>query len=650
MLQTAWIHKSVVHFARKIGPVRWLAVASLLCLWSLSFSDERGGADQASSGLDIARAAKPLGMQSAVFAADLSQNEPLDTVIGEADAAAQPAGLDITVSDQEAVVDWTGQQSASGIGFDNVGLVVGAAVSNTLALEVADLDDDGDLDLVSTDESGSIIAWQNQETPFDGGWTGQQIGTAYLPVGLAAGDLDNDGDIDLAVAHANGGPTIWQNDGSPFVGEWSPWQVGLWRTVDTIRIADINEDERLDLITGGGLPWWQEPDEDNNWVTVWYGPQSPFSQAWQATDVGLAYYTVMSLDVGDLDNDGDNDIVIGTSQAPPVGDVNNPVPPEDWPDVYQVRTFRNNGGDDWTEFNVGRDPKTETLPFIHNLGLYHGFWGATVTHVTLADLDDDSDMDIIATERIEGDFLVMGWQNDGTPFSGELWAPSAIAKGEIHNWLEDNVQWAEAGDFDLDGDLDVVSGSGAELANWRPLNLWENTGIAFGAVISETHWSRHIISSRRETIWAMRVADFDQDGDLDLVTAGHALVADEPSKIRVWENADFGLDVTPSGQTASPDEAIAYSVTALTWRGFNQPIDLWVSGLPVGTEVAWQHDPLSPGSSTVLTLTPPPDSVERDYLMSVVGIGGRFVRSEPFTLTLVSHEYQTYLPVVLRDE
>jgi hypothetical protein len=564
-----------------------------------------------------------------MFAADLSHNEALNIEIGS----------------QKAAAGRTDQQSDSKAEFDNVGLVVGATVSNTFALEVADLDGDGDLDLVSADESGSIIAWQNHGTPFGGGWTAHQLGSAELPLGLAASDLDRDGDLDLAAAHVHG-PTIWQNDGSPFDGEWSSWRVGD-RTVGTVRIADMDGDGRLDMVTGGGLPWWREPD-DSNWITVWYAPELPFTGSWSATDAGLAYYTPTGLDLGDLDNDGDNDIVIGTDHAPPVGDVNNPVPPEEWPDVYQVRAFRNDGGDHWTEFNVGRDPEIETLAYVD----YHGYWGASVTHVALADLDDDGNLDIIATERVEGDFLVMGWQNDGTPFSGELWAPSAIAKGPVHNWLEDSVLWAEAGDFDLDGDLDVVSGSRAGLEPW-PLNLWENTGVAFGAVISETHWIRHNISSRRDDIWAGRVADLDQDGDLDLVTAAHALEAGEPSKIRVWENASFRLDVTPASQTGTPGEAIAYSVTALAWRGFNQPINLWVSGLPVGVEAIWQHNPLSPGSSTVLTLTTSLNSLERDYSMIAVGIGGRFVRSERFTLTLISSSppaYQTYLPVVLRGK
>jgi hypothetical protein len=355
----------------------------------------------------------------------------------------------------------------------------------------------------------------------------------------------------------------------------------------------------------------------------------------------LGYYTVLGLDVGDLDNDGDQDIVIGTDHAPPVGDREHPVPREEWPDVYQLRAFRNDGHDHWTEFNVGRDPELETLSFV----AYHGFWGASVTHVSLADLDGDGDLDVLATEGVEGDFLVMGWQNDGAPFSGELWAPSAIAKGPVHNWLEDSVLWAEAGDLDLDGDFDVISGSRAELETW-PLNVWENTGVAFGAVISETHWLRRNISPRREDIWTGRIADLDQDGDLDLVTASHALVAGEPSHIRAWENAGFRLDVSPPGQVGRAGQEMVYSVTALAWRGFSYPIYLWISGLPGGGKAVWQHNPLLPGGNTTVSLTMPSSPVDSTYSLIVVGTGDRFVRNAPFTLTVPSSGKLVYLPLV----
>jgi len=532
------------------------------------------------------------------------------------------------------------QQAHWPIAFDSVGVSVGTNISNTYALVDVDLDGDGDLDLVSGDYSGRIIAWQNDGTPFDGGWTGHQVSSSWSVISLAAGDLDSDGDTDLVSAQWHG-PVVWENDGDPFDGGWASWQIGD-RSVGTVELADINGDGRLDVITGVGMPWWRQP-YDSNWITVWYAPAAPFGEAWSSTDVGLAYYTPMGLAVGDLDNDGDNDIVIGTAHAPPVGDVDNPIPREDWPDVYQVRAFRNDGGDHWTEFNVGRDPEIETLAFVG----YHGFWGASVTHVALADLDHDGDTDIVATERVEGDFLVMGWQNDGTPFSGELWAPSAIAKGEEHYWLEDSVLWAESGDFDLDGDLDVVSGSRAGVEPW-PLNLWENTGIAFGEVISETHWLRHNLSSRRKDIWAGRVADLDRDGDLDLATATHSQVDVEPSEVRVWENADFRMDVAPAKRIAAPGQAVTCTGAITGWRGFDHMVSLWVSGLPAGADAAWSRNPLAPPGSSVLTLTLPLDGPQRDYPLLAVAIGGHFIRTAPFTLTVTERGQEIYLPLVLR--
>jgi hypothetical protein len=513
-----------------------------------------------------------------------------------------------------------------------------------MALVVTDLDRDGEPDLATAELDGRIMAWRNDGSPFDESWMGYQVGAAAgwceLPA-LAAGDLDNDGDMDLVTGYYNGyGPTIWENDGNPFDGEWSGQEIGEQK-VGALELADVNGDGRLDIVAGGGLPWGDMPSEDHR-IMVWYAPAVPFSHTWRAMDVGLAYYSVLDLAVGDLDHDGDHDIVIGTHHAPPVGDVNNPAPPDQWTDVYQIRAFRNDGGDRWTEFDVGRDPKIETLQVIS----YHGFWGATVTGVALADLDNDGDLDIAATERIEGDFMVMGWQNDGTPFSGELWAPSAVAKGEVHNWLLSHMWWVEPGDFDKDGDLDLVAGSGVNEPH--QVMVWENSGIAFGSVISETAWVRYNVGALGKETRTGGVADFDRDGDLDLVAA--AFVS-ELNEIRLWENyvaPDLALNITPTGQAVAPGQVVTYTAVVTGLFGFDQPVNLWVSGLPGGLEVAWSRNPLPPPGSSVLTLTLPLNSPPGDLPLLAVASGGSVIRTTPFTLTIVGQIYQVYLPLVMQ--
>jgi sugar lactone lactonase YvrE len=470
--------------------------------------------------------------------------------------------------------------------FDSTGHRAGFNDTWTMGMVIVDLDGDGDSDLVSGEIDGRIVAWQNDGTPFAGEWTGHQVGVVeeswWTLLALAAGDLDNDGDIDLVSGYYYGhGPRIWENDGNPFAGEWSWQQVGD-HNVGALALADVDGDERLDIVAGGGVPWRETPSEDNR-VTVWHAPASPFSDTWRVEDVGLAYYSVLGLDVDDLDNDGDNDIVIGTYRAPAVGDVDNPVPRDQWTDVYQIRSFRNDGGDNWVEFNVGRDPKPETLDFV-----YAGFWGATVTDVALADLDNDGDLDIAATERNTGDFLVMAWQNDGTPFSGELWAPTAVAIGDLHNWLGTHVYWVEAGDFDRDGDLDLVTGN--EPREPYQVMVWENSGAAFGTVITDTSWVRHNVGVLGETTKTGGVADFDGDGYLDLVAGAYVSTANE---IRVWKNY---------GEPVSRIQCQAGYIATLYARGLSSPNGLAFdpSGvLHVAEGTAGRVSRIEPGGSII---------------------------------------------------
>ncbi len=555
----------------------------------------------------------------------------------------QDGDLDLVTSGGDGIKAWPNQSAPWAVGFDSTGHSAGVNGAWTMALAVSDLDGDGYSDLVTGEINGQIMAWRNDGTPFDGDWTGHQVGEVtdwWTLTGLAAGDLDNDGDIDLVAGYYHPhGPTIWQNDGHPFESEWSWRQIGNQR-VGALKLADIDGDGRLDIVSGGGLSWANTPSDEYK-VMVWHAPEAPFSDTWSVTEVGLAYYSVLSLDVGDLDNDGDLDIVIGTYHAPPVGDVHNPVPQDQWPDVYQIRAFRNDGGGQWTEFNVGRDPAIETLGLF-----YHGFWGATITHVALADLDHDGNLDIVATQKIEGDFMLMGWQNDGTPFSGELWAPSAVAVGENHSWLNADLNWVEPGDLDRDGDLDLVAGSREREPH--QVMVWENSGLAFGTVISETTWVRHNIGALGEDTWTGSVADLDRDGDLDLIAVAFVSMSGE---IRLWENdvaPDLALDVTPDGQAISLGHVVTYTAMVTGLYGFDRPVNLWVSGLPAGIATAWSCNPLLPSGSSVLTLTLPLDSLAGEYSLLAVATGENIIRTVPFTLTVIEQTYQTYLPLLLR--
>ncbi|MEZ4649390.1 MAG: FG-GAP-like repeat-containing protein [Candidatus Eisenbacteria bacterium] len=277
----------------------------------------------------------------------------------------------------------------------------------------------GDAFHTSTDVSwravpGQIVLGSAPITP----QTGFVTTTAPACRSVASGDLDGDGDVDLMTALAltsfpGTGKVRWYENGGDGVG-WTEHEVdsdfyGGWG----ITCEDIDGDGDLDIVASA---FYGEPQRNGRWV--WYENVDGDASTWskRAISTGNFYGTQMAA-TADIDGDGDPD-VLGCSTLTYLGNEND--------DVYWFENV--DGGTSWVQHAVD--------------GVY-----PDAIEVTAADLDQDGDLDIVGTSYAEQD--VVWWEN--TSGDGLQWTKHVI----IGFTATDNA--VTVGDVDDDGDLDVVA-------------------------------------------------------------------------------------------------------------------------------------------------------------------------------------------------
>ena len=302
------------------------------------------------------------------------------------------------------ILDNDGSARFSVTVLDGPAPVAGAAGADSEDVVVLDVDGDGRLDLLfaSEDGGGAEELWRNT----DSGWalSSDRLPTSRATNGAALGDLNGDGVPEVVLANA-GDEMVWTLDGAGgMVDVSSTYFAEPTGTVSQDpELADLDGDGDLDLVVAN----------ENGDTALFFNEGGQFVPGPFPTDPGEESREV---DAGDLDGDGDLDLVVAN-----VGWGRGP---------SQDRWFENDGTGDFTPRNLPVD-SYETLD------------------VDLIDLDHDGDLDILRAnvDVVSGRLVAAPFDaflNDGTGTFRP--APESLLP-----WIDGEGLDVEAGDLNGDG-------------------------------------------------------------------------------------------------------------------------------------------------------------------------------------------------------
>ncbi len=314
-----------------------------------------------------------------------------------------------------------------------------------------DIDSDGIKEIVFGSYDGYVTSVEYRGGDYRVDWISDKYGTRVW--GVAAGQFDDDEGIELVIGDGDGNVRVL--DGETKKEEWR--SVTLDRDAHGLLLHDLDGDGINELLVGTGFK------TDQGWGQIYFfhrnssEPYRTLPEAWNSR--------LRELDIADLDNDGEEELIVTSGAA--LGDVKG----EGYFRVYDLETLEvefesedlqgcvegmrvvDLDGDDTLDIIVSNGYRyREGWCFIYtwNGETYERVWksanlGPKIYGMDVADIDGDGVLEIVLS-NMGGSIFVY----DGTTHSLE-WRKDDLGRDILGLVIED---------VDNDGQLEIIAGQG----------------------------------------------------------------------------------------------------------------------------------------------------------------------------------------------